>query len=205
MGEYAVLLSAHLGDFDAFERNMTQVKTYYDDYAADVAPSERRMIFLGMSLLRLLAQNKICEFHTELERIPFTEHCNAYIDFVVGLERHLMEGSYHKLLQARKLTPSHDYDMFMDMLQHTVRSEIADCVSKAYRELTLADATKLLMFQDQSETRAFVQAQQWPVKGDIVTFEAYAEKEEAKAAKIPCFEVGFTQQLEYAHEMERIV
>eukprot|EP00695_Tsukubamonas_globosa_P000249 TRINITY_DN1185_c0_g1_i1.p1 TRINITY_DN1185_c0_g1~~TRINITY_DN1185_c0_g1_i1.p1 ORF type:complete len:62 (-),score=7.53 TRINITY_DN1185_c0_g1_i1:1-186(-) len=46
---------------------MTQLKAYYNDYKNIIPPSQRRYLLLGLNLLRLLAQNRIAEFHTELE------------------------------------------------------------------------------------------------------------------------------------------
>lgn len=40
---------------------------------------------------------------------------------VIQLERFLMEGSYHKLLQARSKIPSNEYIGFVNMLLDTVR------------------------------------------------------------------------------------
>ena len=51
---------------------------------------------LGLNLLCLLAQNRVAEFHTELERLPANEiENNVYIRHPVSLEQNIMEGSYY--------------------------------------------------------------------------------------------------------------
>jgi 26S proteasome regulatory subunit N12 len=72
-------------DVDAFERYMAQLKCYYLDYKyaclflvleswftffsfsanrEDLPESAYKFQFLGLNLLRLLAQNKLADFHT---------------------------------------------------------------------------------------------------------------------------------------------
>jgi hypothetical protein len=53
-------------------------------------PSPRRDPILGVHLLYLLAENKIAEFHTQLELIP--DHSNRYVRYAVELEQAKMEG-----------------------------------------------------------------------------------------------------------------
>jgi len=72
--ELAALLSIRAGDDDgAFERTVSQLKTYYRDYASLLPESERKWPIIGLSLMHLLANNRIAEFHTELELIPIHE------------------------------------------------------------------------------------------------------------------------------------
>ena len=53
---------------------------------------------LGMNLLCLLAQNRVSEFHTELELLsPQDIQSNTFIHYPVSLEQYLMEGCYNKV------------------------------------------------------------------------------------------------------------
>lgn len=53
---------------------------------------------LGLNLLWLLTQNRVAEFHTELELLsPNDIQNNVFIHYPVSLEQHLMEGSYNKV------------------------------------------------------------------------------------------------------------
>ena len=48
-----------------------------------------------------LSQNRVAEFHTELERLPAKEvQNNVYIKHPVSLEQYIMEGSYNKVLMS---------------------------------------------------------------------------------------------------------
>ena len=85
-------------------------------------------MLLGLNLLRLLAFNRIGEFHVELETIPYgachpyvfahaeltaLHHDNIYIRHSIALEQFLMEGSYNKLFEARSAVPAECYNYFM--------------------------------------------------------------------------------------------
>lgn len=56
---------------------------------------------LGMNLLKLLSQNRIAEFHTELELFVHPEVFkvlnNVYIKKAVEIEQFLTEGRYNKV------------------------------------------------------------------------------------------------------------
>ena len=89
---------------------------------------------LGLNLLCLLAQNRVAEFHTELERLPANEiDNNVYIRHPVSLEQNIMEGSYNKDLLAKGNVPAESYNFFIDILMDTVRNEIASCLEKVIK------------------------------------------------------------------------
>lgn len=72
--------SIRAGDVAAFERYMAQLKVYYYDLVAALPPSPLAKQLIGLDLLRLLAQNKLVQFHTMLERLdPRDLHANVYI------------------------------------------------------------------------------------------------------------------------------
>ena len=66
--EHGALLSVKATEIPAFERYVAQLKVYYSD-ASMLPPSQRQFPILGLNLLRLLSQNRIAEFHTELEPV----------------------------------------------------------------------------------------------------------------------------------------
>jgi 26S proteasome regulatory subunit N12 len=66
--------------------------------------------------LRLLAQNRIAEFHTELELIPLDKHDNVYIKQPIQLEHYIMEGSFNKVFHAANDLPAPTYAYFMEYL-----------------------------------------------------------------------------------------
>jgi 26S proteasome regulatory subunit N12 len=52
---------------------------------------------LGLNLLYLLSQNRVSEFHTELELLPPDQIHNAYIKHPLSIEQYLMEGRYNRV------------------------------------------------------------------------------------------------------------
>lgn len=151
--EHGALLSIKMMDIPAFERYVAQLKIYYTDCASILPESQKQHPILGLNLLRLLAQNRIAEFHTELELIPnATQLSNVYIKFPAQLEQHIMEGSYNKVLSAKQEgVYSHEGMYFMDMLVDTVREEIAECSEKAYGSIAASDLQSLLMLSTADE------------------------------------------------------
>eukprot|EP00741_Cyanophora_paradoxa_P002055 tig00000545_g1991.t1 len=199
--ELASMLAIRMKDIPAFERHIAQLKTYYFDYAHLLPPSQRQFPILGLNLLRLLAQNRIGEFHTELELIPVEHHSNVYISHPIMVEQYLMEGSYNKVLNARHEAPAETYAFFMDILLHTVRDEIADCSQQSYDKLPASAARTMLMFNNDGEFREYCAKREWTVSNDgwICFARPDADKLEVPSMKL------ITQTLAYAKELERIV
>ena len=70
--EYATLIAVEKEDIPAFERNFTVLKTYYDEFSSILPESQKKYSILGLYLLYLLSFNKIAEYHTEIEMIPYS-------------------------------------------------------------------------------------------------------------------------------------
>jgi len=191
-------------EIPAFERYVAQLKIFYSDCAAVLPASQRQYPILGLNLLRLLAQNRIAEFHTELELIPTElQHSNVYIKYPAQLEQHIMEGSYNKVLSAKQEGVFQKEGMyFMDMLVDTVREEIADCSEKAYATINASDLQGLLMFASPQELADFAEQRGWSIDGSTVTFSKM--EDEAPAQKLPSTQL-IQDTLAYAKELERIV
>ncbi|KAF4353239.1 hypothetical protein F8388_014707, partial [Cannabis sativa] len=119
--EHAVVLSVKTEDQDAFERDFFQLKPYYTDARNRLPPSSQEHPILGLNLLRLLVQNRIAEFHTELELLSSSALENPCIKHAVELEQSFMEGAYNRVLSARQTVPHETYVYFMDLLAKTVR------------------------------------------------------------------------------------
>merc|ERR1712137_1038636 len=196
--ETATLLSAKLKDFSGFERHISQLKPYYDILPSPESPL--RYTILGLNLLRLLAETKLADFHTELELIPVDMLDNSFIKHPIQLEQFLMEGSYSKITGSTQDVPSQYYSCFMPRLIDTVRDEIVACTVRAYRDLKIADAAKLLMFSKESDFRDYAEGRMWTIDGDRVIFEQDQETE----SDIPTQNL-ITRTLLYAKELERIV
>lgn len=190
-------------DIPAFDRYMTQLLTYYHDYSGQLPESQRMYPLIGLNLLRLLAENRISDFHTALETIqPSLLHENIYIRHPVQLEQSLMEGSYNKVWNARQDVPAKEYLFFIDILMETIRNEIASCSEKAYASLPLADAATILFFKDLEEILTFAKNRGWTV---IPTEKRiYFRKTDTESSALPAEEI-IQRTLVYARELEQIV
>jgi 26S proteasome regulatory subunit N12 len=201
--ELAVILSLKVKDFPSYERHIALVKPYYFDFGALLPDSERKWPTLGANLLGLLAHNRIAEFHTELELISIDARTNNFIRYPVEIEQHLMEGSYNKVLTARKSMPHDSYGVFLDMLVDTVREEIAECSQTAYESIPLRDAPKLLMLDSEQKVNEFIQKHKWDIQS---TQEKTVVFKSGKDESLDIPALGVTAQtLHYATELERIV
>ncbi|KAI8451330.1 SAC3/GANP/Nin1/mts3/eIF-3 p25 family-domain-containing protein, partial [Phakopsora pachyrhizi] len=171
--EIGAFHSVRTHDIPAFERYISQLGPYYNDYKSILKPSQFRYPLIGLNLLRLLTQNKIAQFHTIIECLVKEQnqssstgqieilHSNNFITHPINLERWLMEGSYSKVWLAREQVPIQEYHFFVDQLVDTIRSEIARCQEKAYSSLPLTDAGTLLFFKTPGEVLEFAQLVQF--------------------------------------------
>lgn len=202
--EHAVILSVKMEDQDAFERDFFQLKPYYTDAGGCIPPSPQEYPILGLNLLRLLVQNRIAEFHTELELLSSAALENPCIKHAVELEQSFMEGAYNRVLSARQTVPHETYVYFMDLLAKTVRDEIAGCSEKAYDYLSISDARQMLLFSSDQELAEYIKEEhsEWEIKSGSVYFQK--AKESAPSKEIPSLQL-INQTLSYARELERIV
>jgi len=198
--EHAVLFSVKSKDIPAFERYFAQVKPYYYDYAKHIPASQRQFSLLGLNLLRLLAQNRTAEFHSELELIPLEQHQNVHIRHPIALEQYIMEGSYPKVRAARAEVPHETYTFFMDILMDTIRDDVADCSERAFRSLPVAETQKLLQLSDAHKFQEYVKERNWDVNANTIVF----HKPDSTKSEIPSMQL-IKEALLYAKELERIV
>lgn len=102
--EIGVQWSIASNNIPSFERYMAQLKCYYFDYNAFLPESAFKYQLLGLNLLFLLSQNRVAEFHTELELLPADHIQNdVYIRHPLSIEQYLMEGSYNKVTFVLKV------------------------------------------------------------------------------------------------------
>jgi len=195
--QYAV----SVGDIPMFERYMAQLQTYYHDFSAKLPESVYKYQLLGLNLLCLLAHNRVPEFHTELERLPSSEiQNNVYIKHPVSLEQYIMEGSYNKVLLAKGNVPAESYKFFIEILMGTVRDEIASCLEKAYKDISCADAARMLYISP-GETEAYWTSKGWEVAGGRLGFRQDSAQDDTSVPSVELANMAIT----YAREMEQIV
>ena len=203
--EMAVLHAVTSGNEAAAERDHAQLRPFYVDCRGLMPDSKLEPLITGLNLTRLLVQNRIAEFHVELETVPAHVADSAHVAHAVALESDLMEGAYGKILQASMTPdalPAKEYAAFMASLALTVREEIAACIEKAYESVDAAAAARLMGCAP-ADVAAVASKRGW--RGDGNGGFLFAEEKKAPSAEdIPAHEL-INQTLMYAKEMERIV
>ena len=200
--ENAIILSINVGDKDLFARHISSLRTYYHEFGEDIQ-SNLKYTMIGLNLLYLLVENKLAEFHCELELLTISEMEKKEIAFCTQLDQHLMVGSYDHVLSAAENPPVSYYGFFLKSLLETVRMNIGDCAAASYPTLTVTAATKILMFSSEKETLQFISIcyPDWSVQGGSINLRA---TKSLKSEEIPSLKV-ISQSLIYATELERIV
>lgn len=203
--EYGVLCSAKKKDLVDFELYYNQLQVYYSDISPSELPqSPHYLMIVGLNLVSLLVNSRIAQFHSELEKIPYdVQASDGYIRFAVQMERFLMEGSYNKLLNSRKRAPSNEYIPVVEMLEQTVRSEVALCVPHAYTVLSLPAAQKVLMVNSPEEALVFGRKYNWQLSPDQKSFVFTREVDQAKH-EIPYVDM-IKEQISFAASLQNIV
>ncbi|CCW70613.1 unnamed protein product [Phytomonas sp. Hart1] len=200
--ELGVLVSARGKDLAAFDRHFAQLQVY--DEAGPPADPPRRATLLGLNLLRLLVGSRVAQFHAELERLPAGPiAASPAVRFAAQLERYLMEGSYNKLLTARRQAPANEFLPVVEMLESTVRAEVANCIPHAYHELSIAAAQTILMLRSPNEVRAIGREHGWNLAPDGKGFVFIREEDIAKK-EIP-FKEMINEHIQFAAELQKIV
>ncbi|OLL25294.1 26S proteasome non-ATPase regulatory subunit 8 [Neolecta irregularis DAH-3] len=197
--EIGAYTSLRLNDLDAFTRYYSNLEEYY--VIPDLPKSANEYPLRGLSLLRLLSENRIAEFHVALEKLVDVEQ-NQFVQYPVMLERWIMEGSYDKVWQEQQALPSKDYEVFLVVLLETIREEIASGLEVSYDRLTIAGISQLLFIQDQRETIEFIKIKGWTISPNgLVEF----KKSTGEVEQVGNMEHMIQQTLGYARELEQIV
>lgn len=202
--EHAVLLSVNMSDKESFERHITCLRPYYANSRKSQEPtSDITITVIGLNLLYLLVENRLADFHCELELLSEELQKHPGIKFCTQLDQHLVVGSYDQVLVSAANPPVQSYSFFLTSLLETVRENIGQCVSAAYDNLTVVAATGMLMFNSKEETLAFIEEYypSWIVNGDIILL---SKNKIDKSKEISSLKL-ISQNISYATELERIV
>ena len=82
-------------------------------------------------MLFLLVENRLADFHAELELMTEEEQQQPAISFCTQLDRHLMVGSYKEVMVEAASPPFNHYTFFLRSLLETVRVNIIECMNAA--------------------------------------------------------------------------
>mmetsp|Transcript_14172 Transcript_14172/g.2270 ORF Transcript_14172/g.2270 Transcript_14172/m.2270 type:complete len:87 (+) Transcript_14172:158-418(+) len=80
--ETTVFACIRLNDMPGLERAMHVLKSLYFNNQSSQNSNQKWPIF-GLWLTYLLSFNRMADYNTELELVPYEERSNAYIDFAV--------------------------------------------------------------------------------------------------------------------------
>jgi len=97
--EVAALLSIQMSDTAGFQRNVSQLKAYYA-IPGVATKSNLRQTVLGLYLLFLIVENRLAEFHSELELMTSADLSSREIAFSISLEQFLMVGTYNQVMTS---------------------------------------------------------------------------------------------------------
>jgi 26S proteasome regulatory subunit N12 len=201
--ELGVLLTVMDGDLDAFGRNVAQLKPHYT-LSNTGSSTPRKCHILGLNLMHLLVDNRLSEFHAELELLTEEEASNPLVSFPIELERQLMVGLYDQVLRTQ--VPDASFQFFVDSLLQTVRDSIADCMEVSYKEMSLESAMTMMKYTTAPELMEYIQEcrDDWIVQDSkTLLFQPPAVGSRA-STDIPSMQ-WIAQSLSYATEMERII
>ncbi|XP_046749591.1 26S proteasome non-ATPase regulatory subunit 8 [Diprion similis] len=202
--EIGVQWSIATEDIPSFERYMAQLKCYYFDYKLELPESAYKYQLLGLNLLFLLSQNRVAEFHTELELLPSDQiQSDVYIRHPLSLEQYLMEGSYNKIFLAKGNVPAVSYNFFIDILLNTIRDEIGTCMENAYDKISVKDALRMLNLTTEREIKTFATKKNWNLGNDSYFYFGIPNEKKSEEP-IPSADLA-TLAIDYARELEMIV
>ena len=201
--ELGVLLMVADGDLDAFGRNVAQLKPLYAETAT--TGLGQKCHILGLNLMNLLVDNRLSEFHAELELLSGEEASHKYVTFPIDLERQLMVGQFDQILNLS--LPHVSYQFFVDHLLQTVRDSIADCVEVSYTKMKIIDALQIMKFTSKTELFEYIEEcrDDWIINSSDNELQFQPPTSGHQAAEdIPSMKL-ISQSLSYATELERIV
>ncbi|XKL62499.1 hypothetical protein PGB90_002332 [Kerria lacca] len=191
-------------DIASFERYIKQLKPYYLDYKGKLPESSQMYPLLGLNLLFLLSQNRVAEFHIELELLPIDKLLNnVYIKHPVSLEQYIMEGSYNKVHAAAHIVPDPTYSIFMESLIETIRNELARCLEKAYPKISVKGAMLVLNLPNETVLAQYSKTRNWTYSNGYYIFGSDIN-EMSVDEEMPYVNVA-KKMLQYAREMEMII
>ncbi|KAH8930728.1 hypothetical protein BT69DRAFT_1327653 [Atractiella rhizophila] len=218
--EISAFYSLRSRSITLFSRALSQLSPFYSASFSELAPSASQGPLISLSLLLLLSQNRISQFHTTLETLPSEMMENKYIRWVVDLEQQLGAGAFAKAYQQAKTglptcspgesgyANANDFAWLSAQLIEGMRTEIASCASRAYasKTLSLNSASTLLFFsaKEKGEAMEFSRRNDWEIDPSTGLIAFAGDGEEERDREEEKDKVGI-HALEYAKELESII
>jgi len=167
-------------------------------------------VLQGLYLMLLLVDNRLADFHCELQLLTEDDLQRPEIAFPVLMEQQLLVGNYDAILETSRGGPAklpHPlFDVFMGYITDTVRENIAASAEVAYESLSVKDACEMLMLQDGDELRTFIEDyhEDWIVDAESKRILFKVGSKKATIDSIPRLKL-VEHVVGYATELERIV
>ena len=95
-----------------------------------------------------------------------------------------------------------EHSLIVQILVHTIRSEIASCAARSYPSLSIASAKNLLFLNSEGAVAEFAQEQGWSLEDGRICFPGLLnEKEGAEGDQ----KEVISHMVQYARDLESIV
>uniref|UniRef100_A0A3B0N5X5 26S proteasome regulatory subunit, putative n=1 Tax=Theileria annulata TaxID=5874 RepID=A0A3B0N5X5_THEAN len=211
------LVCLELNDTEGFKCAYSQLHPLYFDFSHLLDRSERMCHILSMWMLHLVSENKIGDLYMLLERIPEDLKKDEKIQFVINLDRLMMEGNLGKLLDLND-----NSNEYYRIIAATYRNKIASSMELSYKQLDMDYIIKTLKLKNLQELLDFISYYNqyklqsgrlltrnfnldsnsipWKVMDDCVIF----QNESVVKHKIPSKEL-LNNSLKYLTDLEKIV
>ena len=209
--EAACVYALKNDDRDGFERFYLQLRPLHDaDAKRDMGLGDSDMedVLQGLYLMFLLVDNRIAEFHCELELLKSDRLAVPAVAFPVQMDQQLLVGNYDAIMDVARnpemKLPHPLFGVFMAYITETVRENIALAAEAAYDALRIEDACNMLMLGDAKELADFAAEdhEEWIVEGGYVRFQP--SKQPPTIDALPRMRI-MQRAVGYATELERIV
>mmetsp|Transcript_41405 Transcript_41405/g.129682 ORF Transcript_41405/g.129682 Transcript_41405/m.129682 type:complete len:161 (-) Transcript_41405:154-636(-) len=158
----------------------------------------------------LLVDNRLAEFHCELEAIPEAVLSAPAVAFPVRMDQQLLVGNYDAILETSRgpaaNLPHPLFSVFMAFITETVRENVALSAEAAYESLSFSDALEMLMLDNAAELVQFAQEfhEEWNLDTSAQRIFFKSGEKKASIESIPRRKL-MEQLVGYATELERIV
>lgn len=177
--EIGAQIAINIADLNMFDRVICQLKQYY--LVKNIAKlSKKRQHLMGLYLMYLLTENRLGDFHVEIELLSFDDLENKFIKYPINIEQFMMEGSYEKIKKLKNELPDKTYLALTNKLEETVRNEIGASLQAVHNKINLGDALKMLSINDKNTLSQYIKTQklEWRIDGDILHFSSQKQKQQ---------------------------
>eukprot|EP00484_Ammonia_sp_Unknown_P023899 CAMPEP_0197037526 /NCGR_PEP_ID=MMETSP1384-20130603/14714_1 /TAXON_ID=29189 /ORGANISM="Ammonia sp." /LENGTH=254 /DNA_ID=CAMNT_0042467839 /DNA_START=49 /DNA_END=813 /DNA_ORIENTATION=+ len=196
--EIGAQIAINTRDLQMFDRVITQLKQYY--LMENIGKlSKQRQHLMGLYLMYLLTENRLGDFHVEIELLSFADLDSEFIKFPMEIEQSMMEGSYQKIIDAKSKPPNKTYTILLNKLSETVRSEISKSLQAVHSKMPLKDALGMLSLNDVDTLKQHIKSNDlnWSIDGQTLHFTPQEQQsQQLEAAETARDMLEFTSNIE---------